>query len=328
MGFRNARADVRRLFDAVGTAGFQYRELGEVERREAAAAKWPLLSTTNREVASRGADRAAAPVPGDGGGIGRCTIALVSLCGGTGRTTVAANLATTLAAGGQRALAVDLDPQNLLALHFGLDPVERIGVGRAHMSVGETAAFLGRQRGNVAVLPFGPVADAELAATEARIAADPGWLRLRLEACAPADCEFVVLDVPAGRGAWLRQALAVADVVLVVLAPHPAAYASLPETEHLLGERRACYLVNGFDARIPLERDLVAGLRAALPDRVLPFAIQRDEAVREALLHRTPVVLEAADSQVTADFTQLADWVRTRWSGADVRALHADRVAG
>ncbi|WP_373048362.1 cellulose biosynthesis protein BcsQ [Vulgatibacter sp.] len=327
---KNLLTDVRRLFDAVGTPNFGYRELGQLERREAAAAKWPLLGATNRDLG-----RVARPAPGaselgEGSSAGRRIVALVSLCGGTGRTTVAANLAQTLAAGGHRVLAVDLDPQNVLALHFGLDPLERVGMGRAGLSVHEATAYIGKQRSGAAVLPFGFLADADLAETESRLAADPAWLRLRIEAFAPSDCEYLILDVPAGRNAWSRQALSLADEVLVVLTPNPTSYASVPATESVLAdvEAESVYLVNGFDGRSALDRDLVASLRAALPDRVLPFAIQRDEVVREALLHRASVLQEAVDSQVAADFAQLGEWLRARSGAGAIHPLRGARVAG
>ena len=49
------------------------------------------------------------------------TIAVVSPCGGAGRSTLTACLATLAARSGVWGLAVECDPQNLLALHFGAD---------------------------------------------------------------------------------------------------------------------------------------------------------------------------------------------------------------
>ena len=45
-------------------------------------------------------------------------ITVVSAKGGVGKTTLAANLASVIAARGRRVLALDLDPQNALRLHF------------------------------------------------------------------------------------------------------------------------------------------------------------------------------------------------------------------
>ena len=52
-------------------------------------------------------------------------ITVVSAKGGVGKTTLAANLASVLAARGRRVIALDLDPQNALRLHFGI-PLDSI----------------------------------------------------------------------------------------------------------------------------------------------------------------------------------------------------------
>jgi cellulose biosynthesis protein BcsQ len=47
-------------------------------------------------------------------------LCLASPKGGVGKTTLAANLACGLAGLGARVVALDLDPQNALRLHFGV----------------------------------------------------------------------------------------------------------------------------------------------------------------------------------------------------------------
>src|ERR1700712_4012683 len=47
-------------------------------------------------------------------------ICFASPKGGVGKTTLAANTAYELARGGERVVALDLDPQNALRLHFGI----------------------------------------------------------------------------------------------------------------------------------------------------------------------------------------------------------------
>ena len=336
MATNNLIADVRRLFDSIGVPQLGYRELGSRAQREDAVARWPLLGLARSRV--DGAQEITPTIPSirmDAPN-SRCVVAVVSVSGGSGRTTVAANLAHSLAVTGRRMLAMDLDPQNQLALHFGVDPDTRIGMGHANVSVRDVTSFVERQMG-AAVLPFGTLAEATLAEMESRLQEDDNWLRLRLEAFAPSDAEFVLLDVPAGRGPWMRQALAVADQVVVVLSPTPAAYASVPATELLLAEAlgpkaaaSAVYLVNGFDGRSVLQRDLVAGLRAALGERVLPMTIQRDESVPEALMQRRSILQHASDSQVTADYNQLGEWLLGRWAAAaaTAQAETAERLAG
>ena len=62
-------------------------------------------------------------------------LTIASAKGGVGKTTVTENLAMALARQtGRTVLAVDLDPQNALALHLGLGPQELRGLSRASQS--------------------------------------------------------------------------------------------------------------------------------------------------------------------------------------------------
>lgn len=322
---RKTASDVGALLESIDLPGFPYRELAQEERHRAAASRWSLLSSANRALAllSRAADNQVPRVTRHRrrtSSSSRSTVALVSLCGGTGRTTIAAHLAQALGHVGRRALAVELDSQGSLALHFGVDSARPVGLVSAQTSAQEVAAALQQQRGGAMCLPFGSCTEEELAEADARIARDPEWLRLRLDAYAPEDVDLVILDVPARRNPWLRQALAVADQVIVVLGADPLSYATLPATEALLlellgdgaGRHDAVYLINRFDGTSELDRDVVSAMRGALRERVLPFVIQRDLAVPEALARRVSVLQHAPDSQVVADFSQLADWTSAR----------------
>jgi cellulose synthase operon protein YhjQ len=244
------------------------------------------------------------------------TIALVSLHGGSGRTTLAANLAAALGQNGRAAVAVDLDPQNALALHFGIDPGEPFGFCAPSASAQDVSLWFNRFRVSAAVMPFGLLTGPQLATLENMVARDPGWIHKRLESVIPPETELLVLDTPARASPWTRYALSIADAVLVVVGPDPASYATLPATEALLEEcmpgpqarRRAQYLVNQFDARRALDRDVLASLRGMLPERVIARPVHADEVVPEALARRKFVVQEGPDSQVVAELSALAVW--------------------
>jgi cellulose synthase operon protein YhjQ len=241
-------------------------------------------------------------------------VAMVSLKGGVGRTTLTASLASGLVQAGRRCLAVDLDPQNGLAAHFGRAP-GAVNTDR-RLEMVERRAQSGRGEPAFVSLPF-PVGSA---AEESDPGEDAAWLGRRLQALAPTGCDQVLLDTPAQRGGALRGALAVADLVLVVVTPEPACYATLPEMEELLAETRgqrpdglgALYVVNRFDASRAVGRDVVAALRAAFPERLAPVMVHEDEAVREAVGRHHTVFRETTHSQVIADLTELAEWLSLR----------------
>jgi cellulose synthase operon protein YhjQ len=227
-------------------------------------------------------------------------VALVSLKGGTGRTTLTALLATLLARRGERVLAVDLDPQGALGLHFGLRP----GAGPDDLADGHA---------DVPHVPFGALGLDPTAGT-----VDPAWLAGRIAALAPDTPDLVLLDVPAGPTPGLGAALALADAALVVLLPDAASYATLPATEAMFASARPpLYVVNQVDGRRPLCADVLAGMRRFLGDRPL-YAVHADERVREALALGRTLLEEPAGSQVVADLEAIAEGL------AGVRAVIAE----
>lgn len=324
--------DVRSLLQSIGAPDFEYREVAAIERWQAAAQRWPLLASVNRTLVDRflSPELERPPQPNRRLQRGRC-IAVASLQGGTGRTTIVANLAQALAQNGRSALAVDLDPQGALGLHFGVDPEEETGLFQHQLSRQGAAEWLARFRGGPAVLPFGKLTAAQLSGLESTCARDPSWLPKRIQSLMPDDCEFVLLDLPAATHPLWRAAVGIADKVVALLSPEPSAYATLPQLELLFdecsaapGRRGVHYLLNRFDARRALDRDLFASLRGMMGPRALPFPIHADPVVAEALARRRLIMQEAADSQVVAGLGSLAEWVEQAGQASAGRpAMHA-----
>jgi cellulose synthase operon protein YhjQ len=243
-------------------------------------------------------------------------VAMVSLKGGTGRTTLCANLASTLTQAGRRVLAVDLDPQNALGAHFGRGPMPEAGIAEGPLEPART-------RGEAAAVPFGLPGD-RLAAIEQTLRGDAGWLRRRLDAATPPGTELVLLDTPAYRSPWLQGALDVAHLALAVVTADPACYATVPALERLLAGTRhrgaACYLVNQFDAASPVRRDVLAAMHGALPGRVVPALVHADEAVRDALGRQRTLVRDGTASQAGNDLAEVGEWLVARLGAERPRA--------
>jgi cellulose biosynthesis protein BcsQ len=71
------------------------------------------------------------------------------------------------------------------------------------------------------------------------------------------------------------------------------------------------YLLNQFDASLPLHLDVREVLRRQLGDRLLPFVIRRAPAVSEALAEGMTVVDYSPDYPVSDDYMNIATWLRT-----------------
>jgi cellulose biosynthesis protein BcsQ len=71
------------------------------------------------------------------------------------------------------------------------------------------------------------------------------------------------------------------------------------------------YLLNQFDASLPLHVDVRDILRQQLGNRLLPFVVRRSSAVSEALAEGMTVIDYAPDSSAAEDFLHLAGWLRS-----------------
>ncbi|MET0390313.1 MAG: cellulose synthase operon protein YhjQ/BcsQ [Polyangiales bacterium] len=256
-------------------------------------------------------------------------IVITSPKGGVGRTTLVAQLATRLTARGKRCLAIDLDPQNTLALQLGASPTawlnanqpgaasaaHTVGIVNLELTAHALAEHLRARRAYVAHVPFGTHQSVSRRRAEAELTVDPRKLRARITTLAPPRCELVLIDTPAGQNAWAESALALADLVLVPLLAEPASLAAVPAWEAYLRAhapaaypQRVQYLINRWNPTQQVACDVFNVLSASLPGRVSQRGVFDDEQLREALARGEPQ-LQDAGSQAASDFESLADSV-------------------
>lgn len=248
-------------------------------------------------------------------------LAIASAKGGVGKTTVTANLATALSHAGHPVLVADLDPQNALRLHFGLEPSAIDGISRATLAGTPWRASCARSERGVAVLPYGVVNEDDRDLFESHLAAHPHWLRDHLAHLGMVRHAIVLIDTPPGPSVYLRQALAAADMALLVTLPDAASFATLPMMETLVDSYTAgsddyrghLHLINQADASRQLSADVAQVMRGQFGERFVG-AVHRDQAVAEALAYDQSVFDYSIDSQAAADLMEVAKTVHARLS--------------
>lgn len=245
-------------------------------------------------------------------------IGVVSMKGGVGKTSTTANLAAALAAklGVGRVTALDLDPQNALHWHLGLESSETQGVCQQAIGNGVLKQAAVFSPYNVNCLPYGDVSEPEREAFESLLMAQPDWIGSQIVRAELDHDAVVLIDTPPGSSVYLRQVFACADLILIVLLPDAGSYATIPAMESLLdreskGKQQpaAIYVLNQIDLSESLNRDTTQWLQQRLGSRLSPTGIHADEAVREALAFQQPVMVYAPYGQASHDFAQLALWV-------------------
>jgi len=244
-------------------------------------------------------------------------IAIVSPVGGAGRTTLTAILAGLFGARRHPVLAIECDPRNVLALHFGLHETARAGLVSyltTYLSDDDTVHVALRCDDDVLLVPWGTPADDPRAASSinARLHAEPDWLSdLLARVDLPPDA-IALIDTPTWPSVETAQALAAADRVLVVLPPTPVACATLPHLRTALANKRCVYVANGVIPARELHVDTLALLRVSLGDALLPYAIHADAGVPEALARNENLCTSTPGSQAVHDLHGLAAWL-LRW---------------
>ncbi len=240
-------------------------------------------------------------------------IVLLSPKGGTGKTTIAANLGRLLAER-YRVMMVDVDPQNSLGLLFGMPVGEGQGIGVADFGHQALVSMLRAQKAEVPYIPFGRPSPSAMAQLENQARLDPSWLEKRLRELCPGGYDVAVIDTPAGRSVFTTQALSLATTSLVVLEACALSYATLPEVEALLEDaqkrpsyRGTGYVVNRLDARRALSRDVRSALVQSVGSQFIDVALVDDEHVREATASRATCVALSPHAQFSSALRQLAN---------------------
>ncbi|MBN3788759.1 cellulose biosynthesis protein BcsQ [Burkholderia sp. Ac-20353] len=242
-------------------------------------------------------------------------VTIVSAKGGVGKTMLAANLASVIAAAGRRRVAVvDLDPQNGLRLHFGV-PLDA--------SDGLACAALDEQRwpaeivDGITVLPFGVVSEADQRRFERLLDWNPSWFTQGLAALGLDDDAIVIVDTPPGTSVYMRAALTAAHFAVMVVLADAASYAAIPQMRRMIDEYATPrpdftgegYVINQVDQSRDLGRDVLRVLRDRLGAERFGGVIHADEGVAESLAHQTTVNRYDPRSQAAADLNACGAWL-------------------
>ena len=231
-------------------------------------------------------------------------IAVFSLAGGVGKTSLVATLGRALSARGERVLLVDTAAYGVLPFFFGARD-QRPGVLRT-FSPPSASGDAPIQMVTVDPDSLGP----ENAAQET----------LSTEIARNArGVNRVIVDLATASGATTRRVMRMAPTVLVPVVPDMSSMVSVSSIDAFFQHNSTAagkpvlpyYVLNQFDPSLPLHLDVREVLREQVGDRLLPFALRRAPAVSEALAEGMTVMDYAPNSAVAEDFGSLAGWVKS-----------------
>ena len=246
-------------------------------------------------------------------------LAVFSVAGGVGKTSLVATLGRALSSLGETVLLGDTTPHRLLPYYFGATDLKQ----------GSVRTFSPpAQRTDCPIHLAGYDADQQELNTAGQTALVEQLI---------ADSKLVqrmLIDFSSTSGWLLRRLPLQNETVLVPLAPDMSSVISLQSIEKYFeravrGEGRPLspfYLLNHFDASLPLHLDVREVLRRQLGERLLPFVLRHSPAVSEALAEGMTVIDYQPQTGVTEDYLNMAKWLQglstpavistrtTRWS--------------
>jgi cellulose synthase operon protein YhjQ len=208
--------------------------------------------------------------------------------GGVGKTTLAANVANELARRGQRVIALDIDPQNSLRLHFGVSLGDTEGFTRHLPEQPDWRCYLRETSSGISLLPYGGTDMAEAIALSVAIAKEPSLLQWPVDEILASPDICLVVDTPPGPSSLLTALLSRTDLVVNVLLVDATSISLIPSVEsgcnYGSGEPgpNVGFVLNQFDPRTRLGGVIFDAAAQHLGDRLLGM-VYRDEYVAEAV---------------------------------------------
>jgi len=249
-------------------------------------------------------------------------LAVFSLAGGVGKTSLIASLGRALSSRGERVLLVDTAPFGLLPFFFGARD-QRPGALRTFNPPGVSSDAPVQL---LTLDPEGPPPSEFIDRSSATASEDDpqtanqDWLAQEIGRYARS-ANRVLIDLPSASGATTRRILRLSPTVLVPVLPDMNSVVSVNAIESFFRSNSGpdtsgkkimpYYLLNQFDYSLPLHLDVREILREQIGDRLLPFALRRSPAVSEALAEGMTVMDYAPNVVVAEDYTNLAGWVRS-----------------
>jgi len=236
-------------------------------------------------------------------------LAVFSLAGGVGKTSLVATLGRALSARGERVLLVDTAAFGLLPFFFGATD-QRPGLLRTFTPPGMANDAPVQM---VTIDPEGVAQDQPSSDGHAQESLSGEIAKFARGA------SRVIVDLATASGATTRRILRMAPLVLVPVVPDMNSVVSVSSIDAFFEHNSAqngrttlpYYVLNQFDSTLPLHLDVREVLREQLGERLLPFELRRAAAMSEALAEGMTVIDYAPGSTLAEDFVTLAGWLKS-----------------
>lgn len=226
-------------------------------------------------------------------------IGIRSLRGGDGATSIASMLGSALNSYGESVLLIDLNPEDLLRLHFNVPYLDEHGWAAAlangtpwHKESFEISSGL-------MLLPFGRK---HTKRPDYKCSYSKFWLEA-LDELKNA-FKWVIFDMPSNYKRY-SDLYTACNMRLLVMQPDIASSVLLDQAGI---DSEISIIINKFNPAYKLANDVALNLRYSYGKQMVPVSVCHDENVHESLAHKQPVTLWSPNSSAAADAHTLSVW--------------------
>jgi cellulose synthase operon protein YhjQ len=225
-----------------------------------------------------------------------------------------------LARAGYRVVALDLDPQNSLRIHFGQPLPDITGYAADLSRQGSWRDALRRTPSGPDLLPYGQTDHAAALALSTELLRDPALIAGPVRDMLTDPAIAVVADTAPGPSAALAAVLPLTDLLVTVLLVDPTSISIIPTVEgglaysgtaHSAGVQRHAFVLNQLDLRTRLGPPLASAASRHLGERLLGL-VHRDESVGEAVAAQRLVAEYQPGSRAAQDIEVVARGIAAR----------------
>jgi cellulose synthase operon protein YhjQ len=240
--------------------------------------------------------------------------------GSVGNSTVVANVARLLQELNQDVLVFDLNPNNLLRLHFNMDWQNPVGWAShiTHKKPWYQAAFKCEQ--GVQFIPFGTLDYTEYEHLIHEVIYE-NWLSQQLENLNFPASKWIILNTSNELNTLSVQALNACNMIIRVCTPDLSCLSQLVNSiqSNYINSRpelsdKAFFLINKLSAVSQLENDLSLVFKNLMQKKLIPVNVHDDENIKEAFAFKSTVSLYASKSAATKELRSLAIWLLTQFN--------------
>lgn len=228
-------------------------------------------------------------------------LAVFSLAGGVGKTSLVATLGRALSSLGEKVLLADTTSYGLLPYYFGATE-SKPGVVRTFSPPS------GSSDAPILLISYDVDQRAEQSSRDALVDEMTKGA---------ANAQRLLVDFNVGSGWLIRSFTRMAQTVLIPVAPDMNSVFSLSAIDRFFQGAvdyeghplRPYYVINQFDPSLALHRDVREVLARKLGDRLLPYVVRRSSALSEALAEGMTVVDYQPEGPISEDYMNLAKWL-------------------